>query len=131
MKKALRIFIPAAAAIVFMAATADAGMHESRIRALVDSEIKAWINNALVIAAIKEQNAKNASLTQDDIDRLDKQWRAETRAAHTPLINKVLSTALSKYLKRVKSEAKGLFTEIFVMDNRGLNVAQSDATSDY
>ena len=43
----------------------------------------------------------------------------------------VLGNELSAYLKKVKAESEGLYTEIFVMDNKGLNVGQSDVTSDY
>ena len=85
-----------------------------------------------MIQAIKEQNVKHASLSQDDVDRLDKQWRAETKAfTRRPLIDSVLARPLSAYLKTVKARAGGLYDEIFVMDNKGLNVGQSDVTSDY
>lgn len=98
----------------------------------VISEIKAWANDPVVIQAIKEQNAKHALLSQDDIDRLDKQWRAETKTfTARPLIESVLARPLSAYLKTVKAQAGGLYNEIFIMDNRGLNVGQSDVTSDY
>lgn len=97
----------------------------------VVSQIKTWANDPVVVEAIKKQNAKHASLSQDEIDRLDKQWRAETKGADQPLIASVLKNALSTYLKGVKSNAAGLYTEIFVMDDKGLNVGQSDVTSDY
>ncbi len=98
----------------------------------VISEIKAWANDPVVIQAIKEQNAKHASLSQDDIDRLDKQWRAETKTfTARPLIESILARPLSAYLKTVKARAGGLYNEIFIMDNRGLNVGQSDVISDY
>ena len=48
-----------------------------------------------------------------------------------PLIASVLANSLSAYLKDVKADAAGLYTEIFVMDDKGLNVGQSDVTSDY
>jgi hypothetical protein len=37
----------------------------------------------------------------------------------------------SAYLKKIEADSKGLFSEIFVMDAKGLNVAQSEVTSDY
>ena len=37
----------------------------------------------------------------------------------------------AEFLRAKKEASKGLFTEIFVMDNKGLNVGQSDVTSDY
>ena len=47
------------------------------------------------------------------------------------LINAVLGNELSNYLTGVKNDGRGIYTEIFVMDNKGLNVGQSDVTSDY
>ncbi|MDH3195662.1 MAG: hypothetical protein OEL78_05040 [Hyphomicrobiales bacterium] len=92
---------------------------------------RAWIVDPEIIAAIKAQNARHANIDQSEIDELDKQWRAQTKASDRPLIDQVLSTALSKKLKGVKDQARGMITELFVMDNKGLNVGQSDATSDY
>jgi hypothetical protein len=80
---------------------------------------------------VKAQNAKNKGLNETKIVALDKQWRAETSAGSRPLIDSVLSNQLSGFLKGKKDGSEGLFTEIFVMDNHGLNVGQSDVTSDY
>ncbi len=126
--------IPALAAVALASSVALAAQ-PSRHAPVPDSlisEIKAWANDPVVIQAIKEQNAKHASLSQDEIDRLDKQWRAETKTfTRRPLIDSVLERPLSAYLKTVKAQAGGLYNEIFVMDNKGLNVGQSDVTSDY
>jgi hypothetical protein len=84
-----------------------------------------------VIDAIKTQNAANAGLTQADIDRLDAKWKAEVEASDKPMISATLGNALSKFLNDKKLAAGGLITEVFVMDDKGLNVGQSDATSDY
>jgi hypothetical protein len=121
----------AAAAGVLFAATAHADQHETAIRTLVDTSIRSWINVPAIVDAIKEQNAEHSSLTQTDIDRLDEQWRHETKAVDRPLINRLMSKPLSAYLDKCKRQGQGLYTEIIVMDNRGLNVAQSDVTSDY
>jgi glycerol-3-phosphate dehydrogenase len=92
---------------------------------------RAWTNDPEIIAAIKAQNARHASISQSEIDQLDKQWREQTKASERPLIDQVLSTTLSKKLAETKNQARGMITELFVMDNKGLNVGQSDATSDY
>ena len=47
------------------------------------------------------------------------------------MIDDILRNSLSGFLKAKKKESEGLFTEIFVMDNKGMNVGQSDITSDY
>jgi hypothetical protein len=108
-----------------------AGPHEAPIAEYAKTKAPAWLNNAVVINAVKAQNAKNAALTQADIDKMDKQWMAETKASGKPLIDAVLGNELSKYLKKVQEDSKGLITEIFVMDDKGLNVGQSEVTSDY
>jgi hypothetical protein len=42
-----------------------------------------------------------------------------------------MASAASKILKRLKAAHPDTVTEVLVMDNRGLNVGQSDVTSDY
>ncbi len=101
------------------------------MRDFASRTVKGWISSPTVIDAIKAQNDKHADLSQDEIDKLDKQWRAETGASDRPLIGVVLANALSKFLAEAKTGTQGLVTEVFVMDNKGLNVGQSDVTSDY
>ncbi|MEQ8664091.1 MAG: hypothetical protein RIC16_00050 [Rhodospirillales bacterium] len=107
------------------------GPHVAPIMELIEGDLKAAMSDATVIDAIKAQNAAHASLSADEIDALDKQWRAEVDASSKPLIEKVAGNPLSAYLSKVKSNGGGLYTEIFVMDNKGLNVGMSDTTSDY
>lgn len=108
-----------------------AGPHEAPMIEYAKTKAPAWLNNAVVVNAVKAQDAKHASLTQADIDKLDKDWRAQIKVSDKPLINGVLGNELSAYLKKVKADSQGLITEIFVMDDKGLNVGQSDVTSDY
>ncbi len=105
--------------------------HVAPMQDFANSTVKTWIADADLVAAIKAQNAKHAGLSQAEIDAMDKQWRAETSASSQPMINEVLGHAVSNYLKKKKEESGGLVTEVFVMDSKGLNVAQSDVTSDY
>lgn len=94
-------------------------------------KIKPWLSDPAVVEAVKAQNAKTASLSEADIDKLDKQWRAEAKGGGGPLVNEVLGNALSAFLKGKKDASGGLYSEIFVMDAKGLNVGTSDVTSDY
>ncbi len=119
------------AAMLLSPAALAATDQEKALNDLATGQIKSWVADATVIDAVRAQNKKNAGLSQDQIDKLDKQWRAETKASSKPLIDSVLATVLSKHLKGVKDKGAGLFTEIFVMDDKGLNVGQSDVTSDY
>lgn len=97
----------------------------------VKSNLISWLGDKEVIEALKAQNTKHASLSEEEIKKLDKQWRAEVDAAQKPLIDVVLKNELSVFLAKKKDDAKGVVTEIFVMDDKGLNVGQSDITSDY
>ncbi len=126
-------FIAGVAAVVLMSsvpAFADDG-HKGAAEAFIKKTVMPWVESAEVVDAIKAQNQENAALDQGQIDKLDKQWRAEVDASDRPLINKVLKNALSQYLAAKKDAAGGAITEMFVMDNKGLNVGQSDVTSDY
>ena len=105
--------------------------HVAPIREFAQSQVAKWVQNPSVLEAIKAQNSKHAGLTPADIEGLDQQWRSETGAGSQPLIDGVLNSALSQHLASLKAEQNGLVTEIFVMDNKGLNVGQSDVTSDY
>ena len=108
-----------------------ADSHVEPMTEFANNSARAWIADPMVIAAVKAQNEKHASLSQDQIDSLDKKWRAETKSSKRPMVNRVLATELSRKLLGIKNEAQGLVTELFVMDNKGLNVGQSDVTSDY
>lgn len=119
----------AGAAGIFPAAAE--GPHVAPITELVGSKLKAAIADPVVIQAIKAQNAANQSLSQADIDALDQTWRSEADAGGGELMDKTLKAPASAYLKSVQNDAAGLITEVFVMDARGLNVGQSDPTSDY
>lgn len=97
----------------------------------VIADIREWVNVPVVIEALRSRNEGAGQLEQSEIDRLDKQWRAETKKDDQPLITSVLANPLSSYLYRVQARSVGLFTEVFVMDRNGLNVGQSSVTSDY
>jgi hypothetical protein len=122
------------AALLISAAALPATAEEAYVTAISDyvkTDIMSWAADPTVVDAIKAQNAANAGLSQGDIDALDSKWRAEVEAADKPMIAAVLGNGLSKFLADKKNVAAGLITEVFVMDDKGLNVGQSDATSDY
>ena len=116
---------------LFASAAQAAEPHVELMERFAERTVRQWISEPILIAAIKAQNARYASLTQSQIDSLDIQWRTETALSRKPLITEVSGNELSKRLTTLKAEAKGVVTEVFVMDNRGLNVAISDITSDY
>lgn len=119
------------AALIAFPLPAFANDYADVLNELAQDHLGALATDGDLLAAIIAQNAQHGGLTQADIDSLDQTWRAETGAATSPMIDTVLSNSASERLKSVKMEAEGLITEVFIMDNHGLNVGQSDVTSDY
>ncbi len=99
--------------------------------AYAEAELSQWTENAELIAAIRAQNATHAGISQGDIDQLDLDWRAQRKADAQPLIAELLGRPSSSWLRDKQANTAQFVTEVFAMDNRGLNVAQSVETSDY
>lgn len=92
---------------------------------------KEILTDANVIAAIKAANLEHDSWTQSKIDAVDKQWMQEAKSGTGPLVSSIVDNDVSELLRKLQSANADLFKEIFVMDNKGLNVAAAQATSDY
>ena len=105
--------------------------HVGPIKEYVNANVLNWLSDPVVVSAIKAQNDKTAGMTAAEIEEMDQKWRAETGASSRPMIEAVLDNDLSGFLKGKKDAAGGMITEVFVMDAKGLNVGQSDITSDY
>lgn len=93
-----------------------------------------------VVDAVREQNRTTAELSDARIAELDGEWAAEAAGRETggetggetgPLIAETMGRPVSLYLRQVQERSEGLFTEIILMDARGLNVGISEVTSDY
>jgi len=97
----------------------------------VVEEVKKLLVQPVTVISIGASNDAHAKIDQGGIDALDKEWRAETKAEQQPLIAEMLSSPLSNYLLYLQAQSAGLYTEMFVMDDKGLNVGQSSVTSDY
>ncbi len=113
-------------------ANADKPDYWQQSMQLYHDSIKAWLYNPILIEAIKTQNAAHSNLNKKDILTLDSQWVKETAAiGDRPLINTIMNKKASRFLQYRIKRSYGFITEIIVMDNKGLNVAISDITSDY
>ncbi|SFS21576.1 type IV pili methyl-accepting chemotaxis transducer N-terminal domain-containing protein [Yoonia litorea] len=101
------------------------------LEAYARNELAGWMTDPAVIAALQSQNMAHSDLNEDAVVALDQQWRAEAGEGGGPLINRLLSSDVSGWLRTKQDATAGFVTEVFVMDNKGLNVAQSVETSDY
>lgn len=79
-----------------------------------------------IVEAVKAENAKGKTLEQ--IQGMDKKWRATPGIAN--YMKAMMESECGKYLQNIQSSAP-YYSEIFVMDNQGANVAMTDKTSDY
>ena len=111
--------------------SAHANEFAPQIETVFNEQVKGWLSDPAVVDAIKAQNATTGSYDDAKIEELDQTWRAEAKAGGGDMINATLGNALSTFLKGKKDASGGMFSEIFVMDAKGLNVGQSDVTSDY
>lgn len=102
---------------------------------LITPEVVAAVKKLLVqpvtTISIGASNDAHAQIDLAGIDTLDNEWKAEAKSEKQPLIAEMLSSPLSNYLLYLQAQSAGLYTEMFVMDNKGLNVGQSSVTSDY
>ena len=104
---------------------------EPQLRGMFVDHVQPILATPVLVDAVRAQNDDHAGLGDADIADLDAQWRQSAGAGSGPLVDDVLSNALSDFLRTVQDSSNGQITEIFVMDNRGLNVGQSVVTSDY
>ncbi|MGZ9811496.1 PDC sensor domain-containing protein [Pseudoroseicyclus sp. H15] len=125
-----RSLLPAMA-LLCLGTGAFASEMNAEAQAFYEETVVPLLAQPMVIDAVRAQNAETVGLTADDIAALDRQWAAEIGRADAPLINAVLHSPLGEQLAQMVAESSGLFTEIFIMDAQGLNVAASGATSDY
>jgi len=113
------------------AAMADDDDYQAYLNKYVSESVKAAVQAPEVIAAIQAQNVAHSTLTEADIDALDRQWRAERKTFGGSLVDSTLSNTVSAFLRGFKAASGGVIEEIFIMDNKGLNVGATDPTGDY
>ncbi len=117
--------------LYMLATPGQENVYRVPLQAYAEEQLTKWVENEALIQAVRDQNAAHQGLSQNDIDRLDQEWRAQAKAEDKPLINKLLSQPVSEWLRAQQGETANFVTEVFAMDNHGLNVAQSVQTSDY
>jgi hypothetical protein len=108
-----------------------ADSHEAKINQYIDSDIRGWLSSDELIRVVDMQNIKHLGITANEINRLDQRWRKERLRDNGALIASVMGNELSAFLRGIKAASGGVITEIFVMDNVGLNVGQTNGTGDF
>jgi hypothetical protein len=109
---------------------AFADSHEAKIKAYIESNIRVWLASEEIINAVDQQNIDHLGITDEEIERLDQRWRTERLRPAGSLISSIMNNQFSAFLRGIKAASGGVITEIFVMDNVGLNVGQTNGTGD-
>lgn len=123
-------FLTTVFAFSLVTAPAFANDFAPALEAFLNEDVRGWSQSDEIVAAIKAQNAKHAGLSQPQIDDMDKTWRANVGDTSSALIAPVLNNAAADTLRLQIEKSGGQITEIFLMDEHGLNVAASGVTSD-
>lgn len=115
----------------FATGVASGGNNTETLHKMVEDGLREWASQSTIVDAVRAQNQQHKNLSADDIMGLDHRWRAEKTAASKPMRQALMANVLSSFLNLKKRSGDGLYTEIFVMDNKGMLVGLSDITSDY
>ena len=107
-----------------------ANSHEEKISRYIDSNIRNWVSSDELLLAVDQQNIDHFNISSIEINRLDQRWRREKLRGGGSLISSIMGNELSAFLRGIKAASGGVITEIFVMDNAGLNVGQTNGTGD-
>lgn len=126
-----RLTVSTLSILALTAVAAQANATQDRMVQYVKQTVVPWLSDPLVQSSILADNAKHAGLSEADIIALDKKWRAEVGHSNAPTIDAVMKAPISDMLRKQEKASGGQIVEIFVMDDRGLNVGASDVTSDY
>jgi hypothetical protein len=125
-KRILAIGTVLVIALAFSGVTVFAEDSPKEVYDLASTKLAALGKSSLIIAAVKEQNAKN--MTLQAIKEMDEKWK--NTAGIADFMKVLMDSGCASNLKQIQI-MDAYYAEIFVMDNQGANVCQTDKTSDY
>ena len=91
-------------------------------------QIETLAREKRIVEAARRSNLENRDLSSAQIEELDDLWRRSEETSD--LIHRFLSNEQADLLRDFQKDNEG-FPEIFLTDNRGLIVAETNRTSDY
>lgn len=112
---------------VLLSREAVGGAEQAVKRSLTGIQSQAL--SPILVEAVKEGNLANQDLSSDDIANLDEAWK-NGDASINERVESILNNPVSDYLRAFRKEFPDEL-EVFITDEKGLNVAMTDATSDY
>ncbi|WP_432454541.1 substrate-binding periplasmic protein [Agarivorans sp. QJM3NY_29] len=97
---------------------------------IATEKISEWVNNPQVIRAVEQSNQRTSSLTDANLADLNSGLQKIPTRLQAK-VDSIINSELSDYLEEIAANSAGLYLEIIVFDARGVNVGQSQPTSDY
>lgn len=94
----------------------------------VAASLQQIVTDPVIIAGVQAANEKDKLLSTADITLQDEQWIASKEL--TPFISAFMTNATAQQLTAYQRDNPG-FKELFIADAYGLNVGQTDKTSDF
>lgn len=125
MKKAVMILIVTLISISLLSVAALADMHD-KFMAVAKNELAPMGHKRKIVNWTRAKNSKGE--TMEEIKRLDNLWKSEEGVAD--YMKPFLEGECAAYLREVVSMIPYMM-EIFVMDNQGALVCETDKTGDY
>ena len=115
-------------ALLLVAPLTYAEMNQEELSGILAPRIeglKFLTKNGMLLEAIRDQNRRQQSM--EDIHKIDAEWKAGT----SPLIKELQENKAGNFLKNIIIQQADVYSEAFLTDNQGANVAAYPATSDY
>jgi hypothetical protein len=110
---------------------ASAADYTHDLNEFINIEMKPWVSSDIVIDSLNKQNEEQAALLESNLLVMDNNWRSEYRKVNQPTIGPVLASELSQFLKKKAVEGEGVYTELIIVDAKGLNIAQTVISENY
>jgi hypothetical protein len=112
--------------VVASSGIAYAEMPSMKVMDLAKTTLADIGKDPVIVKAVADDNAKMESMA--DIEAMDTKWKAEEGVAD--YMEALMENDCAKHLKEIVAQ-HAFLVEIFVMDNQGANVCQTDKTGDY
>lgn len=126
MRKSIVLGIVAGLILALSGTTVFAEKAPQEVYDLASNKLAPLGKSKIIVDAVKEQNARN--LTLDSIKEMDEKWK--NTAGIADFMKDLMDSGCGPNLRQIQN-MNPFYAEIFVMDNQGANVCQTDKTSDY
>ncbi|MEO0912500.1 MAG: type IV pili methyl-accepting chemotaxis transducer N-terminal domain-containing protein [Pseudomonadota bacterium] len=116
--------------LYLLATSSQPDLYRIPLETYAKEQLERWLLEPQVILALRTQNDAHRDFDLAKIEEMDQTWRAARKGGDRAIITEMMARPLSELLLRYQTATNGIVTEVFVMDDKGLNVGQSAVTSD-